>query len=98
MAPLDISVFGRKTGPLAFLFQSTFSPKHVVKYNRKLRKMLRGRQCQFLQPKFVLLFLFLRLPRMKIYCLFCGEDKGHTTRMCHVTIQKQKEIAEAAAQ
>jgi hypothetical protein len=25
----------------------------------------------------------------KIYCLFCGEDKGHTTRMCHVTIQKQ---------
>jgi hypothetical protein len=24
----------------------------------------------------------------KIYCLFCGEDKGHTTRMCHVTIQK----------
>jgi hypothetical protein len=34
----------------------------------------------------------------KIYCLFCGEDKGHTTRMCHVTIQKQKEIAEAATQ
>jgi hypothetical protein len=34
----------------------------------------------------------------KIYCLFCGEDKGHTTRMCHVTIQKQREIAEAAAQ
>jgi hypothetical protein len=33
----------------------------------------------------------------KIYCLFCGEDKGHTTRMCHVTIQKQKEIAEAEA-
>jgi hypothetical protein len=34
----------------------------------------------------------------KIYCLFCGEDNGHTTRMCHVTIQKQKEIAEVAAQ
>jgi hypothetical protein len=34
----------------------------------------------------------------KIYCLFCGEDKGNTTRMCQVTIQKQKEIAEAAAQ
>jgi hypothetical protein len=34
----------------------------------------------------------------KIYCLFCGEGKGHTTRMCHVTIQKQKELAEAAAQ
>jgi hypothetical protein len=33
----------------------------------------------------------------KIYCLFCGEDKGHTTRMCHVTIQKQKEIAEVEA-
>jgi hypothetical protein len=25
----------------------------------------------------------------------CGEDKGHTTRTCQVTIQKQKEIAEA---
>jgi hypothetical protein len=34
----------------------------------------------------------------KIYCLFWGEDKVHITRMCHVTIQKQKEIAEAAAQ
>jgi hypothetical protein len=33
----------------------------------------------------------------KIYYLFCGEDKGHTTRMCHVTIQKQKEIVEAEA-
>jgi hypothetical protein len=63
-APLDISVFGHKTKPLAFLLQSTLSPRHVIKYNRKLRKMLRGRQCQFLQPKFVLLFLFLRLPRI----------------------------------
>jgi hypothetical protein len=34
----------------------------------------------------------------KIYCLFCGEDKGHTTRMCQITILKQKEIAEAEAQ
>jgi hypothetical protein len=33
----------------------------------------------------------------KIYCLFCGEDKGHTTRMCQITIQKQKEIVEAKA-
>jgi hypothetical protein len=33
----------------------------------------------------------------KIYCLFCGEDKGHTTRMCQITIQNQKEIAEAEA-
>jgi hypothetical protein len=33
-------------------------------------------------------------PRM-LYCLFYGEDKGHTTRTCQVTIQKQKEIAEA---
>jgi hypothetical protein len=33
----------------------------------------------------------------KIYCLFCGEDKGHTTRMCQITIQKQEEIAEAEA-
>jgi hypothetical protein len=33
----------------------------------------------------------------KLFCLFCGEDKGHTTRMCQVTIQKQKEIAEAEA-
>jgi hypothetical protein len=35
-------------------------------------------------------------PRM-LYCLFCGEDKGHTTRTCQVTIQKQKEIAKAEA-
>jgi hypothetical protein len=34
----------------------------------------------------------------KLYCLFCDEDKGHTTRTCHVTIQKQKEIAEAEAE
>jgi hypothetical protein len=34
----------------------------------------------------------------KIYCLFCGEDKGHTTRTCQITIQKQKEIAEVEAQ
>jgi hypothetical protein len=33
----------------------------------------------------------------KLYCLFCGEDKGHTTRTCQVTIHKQKEIAEAEA-
>jgi hypothetical protein len=33
----------------------------------------------------------------KFYCLFYGEDKGHTTRTCQVTIQKQKEIAEAEA-
>jgi hypothetical protein len=31
----------------------------------------------------------------KPFCLFCGEDKGHTTRTCQVTIQKQKEIAKA---
>jgi hypothetical protein len=29
----------------------------------------------------------------RLFCLLCGEDKGHTTRMCQVTIQKQKEIA-----
>jgi hypothetical protein len=34
----------------------------------------------------------------KIYCLFCGEDKGHTTRTCQITILKKKEIAEAEAQ
>jgi hypothetical protein len=33
----------------------------------------------------------------KLYCLFCGEDKGYTTRTCQVTISKQKEIAEAEA-
>jgi hypothetical protein len=33
----------------------------------------------------------------KLYYLFCDEDKGHTTRTCQVTIQKQKEIAEAEA-
>jgi hypothetical protein len=33
----------------------------------------------------------------KLYYLFCGEDKGHTTRTCQVTIQKKKEIAEVEA-
>jgi hypothetical protein len=33
----------------------------------------------------------------KIYCLFCSEDKGHTIRMCQITILKQKEIIEAEA-
>jgi hypothetical protein len=33
----------------------------------------------------------------KLFCLFCGEDKGHATRTCQVTIQKQKEIVEAKA-
>jgi hypothetical protein len=33
----------------------------------------------------------------KLYCLFCGEDKDHTTRTCQVTIQKQKEIDKAEA-
>jgi hypothetical protein len=31
----------------------------------------------------------------KLFCLFCGKDKGHTTRTCQVAIQKQKEITEA---
>jgi hypothetical protein len=33
----------------------------------------------------------------KLFCLLCGEDRGHTTRTCQVIIQKQKEIAEAEA-
>jgi hypothetical protein len=33
----------------------------------------------------------------RLFCLFCGEDKGHNTRTCQVTIQKQKEIAKAEA-
>jgi hypothetical protein len=33
----------------------------------------------------------------RIYCLFCGEDKGHTTRTCQITILKQKEVAEVEA-
>jgi hypothetical protein len=33
----------------------------------------------------------------RLYCLFCGEDKGHTVRTCQVIIQKQKEIAKAKA-
>ena len=39
---------------------------------------------------------FSSQPR-RLLCLFCGEDKRHTTRTCQVTIQKQKEIAEAEA-
>jgi hypothetical protein len=34
----------------------------------------------------------------RLFCLFCGEDKGHKTRTCQVTIQKQKGIAETKAQ
>jgi hypothetical protein len=33
----------------------------------------------------------------RLFCLFCGEDKGHTTRTYQVIIQKKKEIAEAEA-
>jgi hypothetical protein len=33
----------------------------------------------------------------RLFCLFYGEDKRHTTRTCQVTIQKQKEIVEAEA-
>jgi hypothetical protein len=33
----------------------------------------------------------------KIYCLFCGEDKDHTTRTCQITILKQKEITKVEA-
>jgi hypothetical protein len=40
--------------------------------------------------------MFNNQPR-KLYCIFYGEDKGHTTRTCQVTIQKQKEIVEAEA-
>jgi hypothetical protein len=39
---------------------------------------------------------FSSQPR-RLFCLFCGEDKGHRTRTCQVTIHKQKEIAEAEA-
>jgi hypothetical protein len=39
---------------------------------------------------------YIDQPR-RLFCLFCGEDKGHTTRMCQVTIQKEKEIVEAEA-
>ena len=39
---------------------------------------------------------FSSQPR-RLFCLFCGEDKGHTTRTCQVTIHKQKEIVEAEA-
>jgi hypothetical protein len=33
----------------------------------------------------------------RLYFLLCGEDKGHTTRTCQITIQKQKEITEVEA-
>jgi hypothetical protein len=31
----------------------------------------------------------------RLFCLFRGEDKGHTTRTCQIMIQKQKKIDEA---
>ena len=37
-------------------------------------------------------------PQRKLYCVFCGEDKGHTTKYCHITIQKKKELGEKTAQ
>jgi hypothetical protein len=36
-------------------------------------------------------------PRNPFY-LFCGEDKGHTTRTCHHIINKLKELASSVAQ
>jgi hypothetical protein len=39
---------------------------------------------------------YIDQPR-RLFCLFYDEDKGHTTRTCQVTIQKQKENAEAEA-
>jgi hypothetical protein len=31
----------------------------------------------------------------KVIFPFCGENKGHAMKNCKVTIQKQKELAEA---
>jgi hypothetical protein len=39
---------------------------------------------------------FSTQPR-RLFCLFCGEDKGHITRTCQLMIQKQKEIAKVEA-
>ena len=39
---------------------------------------------------------FSSQPR-RLFCLFCGEAKRHTTRTSQIKIQKQKEIAEAEA-
>jgi hypothetical protein len=33
----------------------------------------------------------------RLFCMFCGQDKGHTTRTFQVTIQKQNKIDEAEA-
>jgi hypothetical protein len=35
--------------------------------------------------------------RKRLFCLFCGEDKGHTTRTCQVTTQKQKQVLHTAS-
>jgi hypothetical protein len=51
---------------------------------------LRGREGRSFEGRFG------TQPR-RLFCLFCGEDKGHTTRTSQVTIQKEKEIAEAEA-
>jgi hypothetical protein len=37
-------------------------------------------------------------PPRKPFCLFCGEDKCLTTRTCHHTINKQKELTSSATQ
>lgn len=34
--------------------------------------------------------------RQKLYCVFYGEDKNHTTKNCSITFQKEKELVAAS--
>jgi hypothetical protein len=52
-------------------------------------KVLTGHQFQEAEEEEASEGRFSSQPR-RLFCLFCGEDKGHTIRVCQVTIQKQK--------
>jgi hypothetical protein len=84
---------GQSIIPLKVMTKEVSLRGHNIPHNlRGSSKALLGHQLQGAEAP----GRFGDQPR-KIYCLFYGEDKGHTTRMCHITIQKQKEIAEAEA-
>jgi hypothetical protein len=70
--------------PLAKLpvFRITIKLLQATSSKRQRRKKLRRK---------------VQLPTQEVVLFICGKDKGHTTRTCQVTIQKQEEIAKAEA-
>jgi hypothetical protein len=82
---------GQFITPLRVMTKEVSCRGHIIPHNlRGSNKALSGKGARGFGGRYG------DQPR-KIYCWFCGEDKGHTTIMCQITIQKQKEIAEAEA-